>query len=363
MQTLLKEGERPEPPRFQVVVIQQGDHLAYVFSLSADELMTYGIVERYGEDELGVQRKLDEDHALDIAQYMIQPGSSMLENIEGDLRGNWKVEDGYLVGDADARISLDNGQHRWYACQFLDPEERVRWRWAAVATMGLSVEERLANFLQQDEARTVDGRLSLAMRYALVCAPQIEGREPAMTDIERASYALVLHLNDDRDSPLLGQIQLEEQVKQPNERGHKEEGSGINAVPLFNAIKQLMGKSSPIFPLEAEERAKVIGSLIWAASEAWPKSWMKKDHILTTSRGLSAVLKLMVMTGSEFRVVVGNEFTFERMKHALLYAKSFKWHKNDCKNMSVNALAEELNKAIERGHKRDPLRMLRTDAA
>jgi hypothetical protein len=95
-------------PRFRVEVIRQGGIDVYIFSMTAEEMTQWCIVERYGEHAEGVNRRLDEDHAHGVANYMLEPDAVMLESISVDLRGNWRVSDGCLVGDEDSRLSLDN---------------------------------------------------------------------------------------------------------------------------------------------------------------------------------------------------------------------------------------------------------------
>jgi hypothetical protein len=335
-------------PRFRVEVIRQGGIDVYIFSMTAEEMTQWCIVERYGEHAEGVNRRLDEDHAHGVANYMLEPDAVMLESISGDLRGNWRVSDGCLVGDEDSRLSLDNGQHRWYAAtNLLIAEERERWQWPTVATKGLPYETRMKVFLQQGFAKPIDSRLSLAMRYELALKP---GGSKYMTEAEQQAYALILALNTEPNSPLKDLIILEEQDKRPYEGRHRP--IGINAVGLWQTFRSLMAKSSPIYSLPIHKRVEIVRNVVWLMSETWPKEWRSKDHALTTARGINAVLKLMV-SGKEFQIVVGNDFSYPSLKNALAYAKKYRWHVKDHKNASIREITEGIDKAIGAARRRD----------
>jgi DGQHR domain-containing protein len=321
--------------QFPVNVLTQKGHTIYSFVMSAEELASYAKVDRFGDSSDGVNRKLDQNHALDIANAMIENDALMLDAICGDLQGDWQLRNGYLVRGEDAFLSIDDGQHRWWAVSdLLNPEERARWSFTINATMGIDYETRLRIFRQQSKRKRIDSKLDLAQRHKL---------NDWKNDAEREAYKLLLELNSDPDSPLKGMILLEETVKRPYEHQHRPEG--INANGLWMSLKSAMGKGSPLYTLSIEKRVEVVRNMIRLASEVWPTAWCSKNHVLTTARGINAVLMLMV-SSPEFRGVIGSDFTVESLRHGLEYAKRFKWHKDVHKNSGVKEITEGLNRAI-----------------
>ena len=90
---------------------QHGDKM-YTFVLDAPKLLALCQIERFGEGTDGVERKLDENHALEIAAAMLDADVVWREPICGDLRGNWVFENGQLSYKDGAYISVDDAQHR-----------------------------------------------------------------------------------------------------------------------------------------------------------------------------------------------------------------------------------------------------------
>ena len=66
-------------PQYAINVLQQKKHTVYSFVMSAEDLAKYAKVDRFGESSDGVNRKLDESHALKIATAMIESDSLMLD--------------------------------------------------------------------------------------------------------------------------------------------------------------------------------------------------------------------------------------------------------------------------------------------
>jgi hypothetical protein len=339
-------------PRFKAIIIEQGAHTLYQFRMTAEDLAVWAKIERFGEAAEGVNRKFNLQHAEEMAFAMLEPDTIMADSIQGDLRGEWEVIDGELVGSPESYLAIDDGQHRhWVATEFQGDESLKRWHWPVVATMGLPYHVRLKVFLQQDKGKPIDSRLSLAMRYELTREAMRTGGKPPMSEVEREAYELVLALNGEKSSPLRDLIILDEQDKRPYEGRHRPKG--INATGLWQAIKALLSKGSPIHNLPVNSRVEVVRNMIWAASEVWPAAWRSKEHVLTTAKGLNAVLKLMTKQGSEFRVVIGTNWTYDNLAHALSYAKKYRWHVKDNKGISEREITEALDKAIGNGFRRD----------
>lgn len=203
-----------------------------------------------------------------------------------------------------------------------------------MATRGIAYETRLRIFRQQAKRKKIDTKLDLAQRHSL---------NDWKTEAEREAYSLLLDLNSDPTSPLRGMIILEETVTRTYEHQHRPYGVAANG--LWSTLKSVMSRSSPLYSLSVEKRVEVVRNMIWVASETWPKVWKSENHILTTARGLRAVLMLMV-SSPEFRGVIGTDFRIDNLRLALGMARKFVWHKDNHKNSSVEAITEGLNRAI-----------------
>lgn len=328
-----------EAIRIPFLLMQQNDQNVYQFHLSASELALLGRVERFGETSDGVNRKLDEDHALEIYATMTSDDPKlrayMLESVLGDLKSTWRIEKNCLVPANGAYLSLDDGQHRWWVCkELLSDDERSEWTFPVTATMGLDYETRLRIFRQQGRRKVIDSKLDLAQRNAL---------DDWKTPAEREAYNLMLDLNSASNSPLKGMIILGETVKRTYEHQHRPEG--INANGLWKVLKRAMSQGSPLYSLSIEKRVEVTRNMIWLAAETWPNAWKSKNHILTTSRGLNAVI-LLLISSPEFRGAVGSDFTVESLRQAFAYAKKFRWDATTYRNMKPSEITEGLNRAI-----------------
>ncbi len=327
-------------PTFRAAQVQQRNITVFTFTVKAEDLPNISRVERFGCSSEGVNRMYDERHALRIAEAMLQPDTVMLDSICGDLRGDWRYENGRLIMGEGAYLSIDDGQHRRGACEVLNPEELARWAFPVVATQGLDYEQRLKVFRQQRMRKPIDSRLDLAMRHKL---------GEWATDAERQAYELVLQLNSDTASPLKGMIILNETTKRPYEHQHRTEG--INAAGLWASLKSVMSKGSPLFALSLEKRAEVALNTIFVASEIWPKAWKSNEHVLTTARGINAVIMLIV-SGSNFRVKIGDDFRIESLRDGLQLASHFNWTAKAQKNVSQREMTAKLDEFIGRAHQR-----------
>jgi hypothetical protein len=321
---------------FAADMIRQREVQVFTFSVAGKDLPPLSRVERFTEVSDGVNRKYDERHALEIAEAMLRPGTVMLDAICGDLRGDWKYVDGRLVGSDNAYLSIDDGQHRRGACEVLNEAELARWSFVVHATIGMDYEDRLRIFRQQRLRRPIDKRLDLAQRQRL---------DEWNSDTERQAYNLVLQLNSDPGSPLRDLIILDETLKRPYEDRYRT--VGINAAGLWSTLRSVMGRKSPLAAVSLEKRCEVARNLIFAASEVWPKAWGNKDHVLTTARGVNAVL-LLIVSGTNFRVKVGSDFRLESLRAALELGSKFNWTHKRHRNSSTREIAKDLDDHIGR---------------
>ncbi len=323
-----------------VITTEQQGTIVYTFVMTADQLLSHAKVERFGDSSDGVNRQYDENHALAIAQAMTEPNTLMQDAICGDLKGAWEVRDGKLYGAEGCYLSIDDGQHRCAACQVLNPQERSKWSFTVIATMGLPYKQRLQVFRQQALRKPIDKRLDLAQRHTL---------DEWKSDAEREAYNLILQLNSDPNSPLKGMIVLEEKPKRPYEHQHRV--AGINANGLWGSFKSVMSKGSPLYGLSLEKRSEVTRNIIAVAADTWPRAWSSKDHALTTSRGLNAVVKLIV-SGPSFRAVIGEDFTIENLRRALGLGVKYNWLAKAHKNMTQAEITAALDAVIGRAYQR-----------
>ncbi len=319
---------------FRVDEIKQGNATLHSFTMTAEQLREFGRVEHFGVDDNGVNRGYDEGHAIAIAEAM-NGGAVLLDSICGSLEGDWKIVDGKLIAGEGAYFTIDDGQHRREALELLTQEERAVWSFAIVATIGFTREERLKIFRQQAKRKRIDGKLDLAQRYELSDWRNAE---------EEAAYRLVLRFNEDPGSPLHGIVVLGEVI------GHAPEG--INGKGLWTVLTSAMSRRSPLYVCSLEERSTALWNLVMAANDVWPKIWRSETHMLTTSRGIGAIVKLVV-SGTEFRGTIGDNFTFESVRRALGYASKFHWTKSSRNRDSTSQISAELDAFIGRARNRD----------
>lgn len=324
-----------------VLISNQREHSIYTFTLTAADLIRLCKVERFGIDEGGVNRLLNQDHVLEIAEVMADPESLWLEPIIGDLRGDWKYEDGMLTyNDDGAYISVDDGQHRVFALQseLLTERERSRLEFTVNATQGLDYEHRLKIFRMQKERRPIDPRLDLAQRQVL---------GSWKSDVDKEAYQVVLELANNPESPLRGRVQLNETDSRPYEHGSSME-NGLNARGLFASARTLSGRRSPLYVFPVAKRAEIVMDTIRLASQVWSSHWDKKASMLSTARGINALLQLYIV-GVNFRAQVGTTFTPDSIRSGLELGSSFNWSSAAAKNQGVREIVNRLDQSIGRG--------------
>jgi len=321
-----------------VNTLTQRDNILYNFTLTAERLLELCRVERFGIDPNGVNRRYYEKHSLDIAEAMLDPKVIWMEPILGDLTGGSWIYDPttrQLRGTAQkGYMSIDDGQHRFKALEVLNPAERAKLGFTVQVTIGLPFERRIKIFRMQKERKVIDPRLNLAQRHRL---------GDWKTEGDREAYELLLKLNSDTTSPLQGVIILEEQDKRPYEGRHRP--AGINGKGLHSTLRSVMGGKSPLAALSASERARVILDTVRLAAQLWHKEWKSDSHILTTARGINAVLNLYV-SYPNFRGALGDDFSQESIANALGYAESFNWSAYGFKNVGVREIVTRLDQSI-----------------
>lgn len=247
-----------------VLVTRQPNATIYTFTLSAEEMLELCRVERFGESENGVNRKLKEKRAMNIAMAMLEPDTTFTENPRGSLEGGWRFEGSKLHFETGAYIVLDDGQHRRAALEMLNPQERSGWEFVISCTQGVPYPVRLKLFLQQEKGERIDTRLKLQQRAELGLWDN---------DNQRRAYELCKELSTDPRSPLKDMIILEETDTRPYEGQHRP--AGINVTGLWLAFTSLMSRSSPLAQLPPDKQLEVCKNLVRAASHVWDHAWKR----------------------------------------------------------------------------------------
>lgn len=330
----------------RVQLYTQRDMQYFVFPLSATELMKMGRVERFEaeEEKQGVNRRLNEAHAFEIATAMADKSIPVVweQPFRVHLEGGWEYQpkEGKFIAPDTAYLSLDDGQHRHRAFTLLVPQELVGLEFQVHAFTNLTIEQRIQMFRMKYMERPLDARLSLAMRNEL-------GKWT--TQVDKEAYELTLALQNDSESPLKGMILLTEGNRRPRE----EHGGGkINAQGLFATIRTILGNKSPISEIASSEgRKKVIFDMLGTTAIVWKSAWMSNRHILTTARGITAILQLFIM-GAAFRGEVGKDFSPPMLKKVLGYGSSYDWGRVKHENWAWRKIAIAVDQSIQRGSRK-----------
>jgi len=313
----------------------------YIAHIKAADLVPMCRIDLF--DEGGVQRRYNDKHVIRIAEAMADPTTLWLDPLLGSLEGNWSFEKGMIIGDDKAMISLDDGQHRWLALQsgLLNDAEVARLEFEIKVVKGLTRAQRMRVFRSQAQRRRIDRRLDLAQRHELCEWPN---------STHAHAYAVVLALNTEVQSPLRGRVQLIDDSTRPYEGGGGR--PMIASSGLHTSLVTVFGRKSPLHAMNETEQKRVIMDMIRIASRVWSGAWNSDRHILTTSRGINALLRLCI-SGAAFRSVVGMSFTSEDIERAFRYSHRFKWASSVWKNRATKDISDSLNQSIELGMARE----------
>ncbi|MDA1337689.1 MAG: hypothetical protein O3C23_02950 [bacterium] len=272
---------------------------------------------------------------------MLNPDILWMEPILGDLRGlSWEYDGKTNTLKYDSKsgdyITVDDGQHRRAALEMLNATERGQLSFTLTVTKNLSYERRLGIFRRQRLRMPLDARLNLAQQHRL---------GEWKNEFDREAYEIVLRLNSDVTSPLRDLILLEEMVKRPHEGRHRP--IGINANGLFATIRRLVGSKSPLQVLSASKRSDLIMVTVNLMADVWLRQWKSEQHVLTTARGVNAILRLHT-SSPNFSRVVGEDFSQESIRRGLELAASFDWAVSKNLNDSVDKMVQRLDQSIGR---------------
>lgn len=330
---------------------QPGSEL-FTFVVPAQDLLEFAKVERFNETSEGVERRLNYNQTLRLAEYMRTENASIPEPILGDLRGPWEFDHEKQVVrfKRGAKLLIDDGQHRISVLHLMDEEERGKWEFKVTATVNTPYQERLARFLQQTKRLKIDTQLILQLQDRGDLFPSKNAK---------VVYNLAKRLATEKDSPLFGLINLEE--RQPKKQP---QGSDLES------LKPILGATTPAEELRAktvgmvnvtaiishlqsacfsvhsvllnrnpEQKFDAIVYLLQAAEDVWSEEWRDpKQYFLRRAEGINGLLQILVR-GDAFKQclriprdtsnkrvgqveIILNRDAFKRV---LDYGKDFRW--------------------------------------
>jgi DGQHR domain-containing protein len=302
-----------------VICSKKDGKTIFIFRLSALDLKRFGKISRLHEKDGGVQRRLDEDRATRIALAMKDSQVEWLDTIlvHMEPESSWIFQEGCITTKEGFSLSIDDGQHRRYALEVLSDEElEALGEFTVTATHGLTFEERLKLFLQQEKRKHIHANVILKGRDLL---------GDWRNENEKTAYDIVKALNEDGRSPLKGLIVMEEKVKSADS---SDDASGnILAKGLFSTLKAVLGHRGLLKGMEPNcQKDIVIRLLAVAANRVWKDEWSEpKEFITSSSRGVNAILRLLVSGITIREVLDDNDFGDPRLYTALILASKYNW--------------------------------------
>lgn len=319
----------------------------YTFKISGPELIKLGSVDRFGEDEGGVQRPLSDKHVLAIAQAMADQEVLWLEPIIGALEGSWEFDEkkGTLIplnqiGHDACYLSIDDGQHRHAALSsgVLNSDEVALQAFEVKAYMDIDFHKRLRLFRMQGQRRSIDRNLDLAQRHELD-----HWQSPA----HKEAYDIILYMNSNPKSPLLGRIQLNAGRQETYQAKDGTILKKIRAVGIHGQVRSCLQRRSRLSTVAPNQRRNVLVAFIKAARDTWSNHWDDPKSALCTASGLKALLGLFV-AGTNFREEVGGNYTEGNVARAISFGSRFRWARRYTKNRNPKDLCDSLDEAIGR---------------
>lgn len=326
---------------------QPGSEL-FTFVVGVEDLIVFAQIDRFNETDEGVERKLTYPHVQRLVEYMRRPNANLPEPILGDLRGGWEFDAKQHVvkRGKNAKLCVDDGQHRIAAFHLLKSEEQAKWEVVVTVTVNTSYQERLKKFLQQLTRLKLDGQLVL----------QIMDRGDLWPDqTSKAVYQLAKRLATDSTSPLKGLIRLEERASKRLPTGTDAETlkpilgelppavmlreSTIGMINVMGILRDIQKVTVSIHSAlkfhNAEQQYRLIVCLLEAAAKIWPKAWDDPKHFfLRRSVGIGSLIQLFIV-GRAFKDCVSETLkksvlaitpeTKDSIFRTLHYANEYDW--------------------------------------
>ena len=301
----------------KVVEVHAGGHTIYQFAIPAADLRALGFVSRLSQKEGGVQRNLDEVRVQRIAEAMQKGKDLWLETFLAQMEPDsaWVYENGVIVYDNHFRLSIDDGQHRFYALDALTDEQLSQiGELNVTATHGLTFTERLRLFTQQEERKHIDRGMLL------------EGRDIIGNwerPVEKNAYEMIKVLGSHPLSPLKDRIILGE-GKGTNSRRYPQH---LSTTSLHRNLLAVLGDKSLIHGLPFEEQQDIILRFLnIAATKVWPKQWDdSENYMISWNRGVTVLLRFFMRSKVMRMLLVDGDYADVRLHSVLRLASQFDW--------------------------------------
>ncbi len=326
------------------VMTQRGEDI-YIFTLLAKDLLQYCKIERFNETDNGVQRQQRDRKVKELVLAMRRPDTIFVEPITVHLSGGewtYSRKSRELTAPIDGFLSVDDGQHRLAALAQLSAKEQKDWSFSVHATSSsLSHDRRVRMFLQQDLGEGIDQRLLLAQRDYINDWPN---------DMHRDAYQICKILDTDEDSVLYGRVLFDDIAHRPRE-DHGDVTNKINVTGLHSALVKAKGRGSPLNQLSVVDQAKVLKTYLRVASETWPGSWNGRKQMLSTVRGVGALISLF-RRSAQFVMFVDVELTELRFREVFALMKPYSWSILGNRHMTPNSIVDRLDSTIVRSLER-----------
>jgi DGQHR domain-containing protein len=323
----------------------------FSMSLTPDELIRFGRISRLHDTtwKTGVQRKLDADHATEIAIAMTNPANLWLDNILIQMapEGSWIYDPETMcihVLTDDFYMDVDDGQHRLEALKVVsDTEKAALCSFPAIASYNLTWEQRLALFVQQNERKALDRNMVLQGLQALDTWPD---------EKKKRAYQVIMMLATDANSPLKDLIRVDEVVR--GRSRVKMDGTIITAAGMVGYVVQALGNRSIIHSLDHEKQSDfLIRYLTVATEKVWARQWKDTEtYMLQSARGISTLLQLLTKSDSMRFVLVNQDFDDVRLQNALTLARHFDWSRSKNLHRTDKAILADLDHRMSTESKR-----------
>lgn len=338
------KGRMKSFPR--TMVLHQNRQVVYVLCLDAETVKKLCRIRRFSADRGGVNRELNEPHAMRIALAMNDPEVLWPEAIVATPRGLWGYEEGrfrYVPGEFC--FVADDGQHRTVALQSgkVEPERMKLLQFTVICPPDLKFQDRLRLTLNQGKRKRPNPNEELAWMYET-------GQWP--NDAWKEAYGLVLELNAQPTSPLYERIGIVKKAGLQDDG--TEEGSlrRLKAKTIHTALRKIVGSArSPVVSFPEAERRRIIFDTFQMASETWTESWGQPGSALASDQKSLAAILTVLADGTHFARIVGHTFTPRAIREALGYASRFDWSTDAINRHGLaKVIAERLDDAIGRGY-------------
>jgi DGQHR domain-containing protein len=304
----------------------------YSFILDSATFDRIAFVSRRDDDkELGYQRNLSKHRAADIAHYLDKENgcipNSILVSLEPGAVYNANTRRLRIPNQPKAAWVID-GQHRMFGLR----QAKTRCDLIISAFLGLGTAEQAKQF------KTINSKqkgVPTSLLYDLLDLTR-DG-----TYVQQRGHDLATKLNEDAESPWLGQIDMT--------------GSGdglITQTRVVTALESLISDRGALFQYSEEEQFGVLRNYFAAIKTLFPSDWSNKNSVLTKALGFSGLLILLpqVLTAclqrfGDFKL----SSAIEVLRPVQSYSFSVENHKGWAGHPGQNRLAGDLADALKNG--------------